>query len=202
MRWTGSERLKGLELGDATVVDFWRWAFGNLRMNDLRGVFAEWLVARLIGEEIARNGSWGEYDLVTPEGVRIEVKAGSYVQDWEQTRPSAIVFGSLKGRTWNPRTGYAATATFNADLYVFCVETMLDQERWDPLDLGQWEFYLVPRAPLERYGARSISLSTIRRMAQPMSAAGFRAAVRDEIAALAAGRRDPAPDSATHSPDA
>jgi hypothetical protein len=39
----GSERFTGL---DATVADFWRWAFSDLRNNTTRGILAEFLVAR------------------------------------------------------------------------------------------------------------------------------------------------------------
>lgn len=34
----GSERFVGL---DATVADFWRWAFSDLRDNTTRGILAE-----------------------------------------------------------------------------------------------------------------------------------------------------------------
>lgn len=35
-RLTGDERLRGIvdELHSATVLDFWQWAFSNLRAND------------------------------------------------------------------------------------------------------------------------------------------------------------------------
>ena len=41
---TGSECFSN---GD-TVLDFWRWAMGDLRMNNARGYLAEYLVARTV----------------------------------------------------------------------------------------------------------------------------------------------------------
>jgi hypothetical protein len=43
----GSERFSGL---DATVAEFWRWAFSDLRDNTTRGIFAEFLVAKAVGD--------------------------------------------------------------------------------------------------------------------------------------------------------
>src|SRR4051794_39486014 len=44
---TGSECSSN---GD-TVLDFWRWAMGDLRMNNTRGCLAEYLVARAVNAE-------------------------------------------------------------------------------------------------------------------------------------------------------
>lgn len=38
----GDEHLLGV---DATVLDFWRWGFSDLRLNIVRGVLAEFLLA-------------------------------------------------------------------------------------------------------------------------------------------------------------
>jgi hypothetical protein len=33
---------------------------------------------------------WDSYDVLTPGGIKIEVKSCSYVQSWAQSRPSTI----------------------------------------------------------------------------------------------------------------
>jgi len=48
----GSDEFKGL---DATAVDFWRWAFSDLRDNIVRGVLAEFLVAAAVGRTETRH---------------------------------------------------------------------------------------------------------------------------------------------------
>lgn len=174
-RLSGDEGVvpDSLNLSDATVLDFWQWGFSNLRFNDVRGVFAEWLVGKLLGIPMTVRGSWDEYDLATPEGVRLEVKAAAYLQAWPQKQPSKIGFSRLKGRVWNAESGYASTATCNADLYVFCVQTERDPDKWNALDLGQWRFYQLTRNQVEQIGCASISLSTLSRHAQEMTATEF-----------------------------
>src|SRR5712691_5634127 len=81
-------RIGGHDLddGSADVRQFWRWAFGDLRANLTVGVLAEWIVARLLKLPIETRPPYGEYDLATASGKRIEVKAASYLQGWEQIR--------------------------------------------------------------------------------------------------------------------
>jgi hypothetical protein len=37
-------------LGPSTVLDFWQWALGDLRMNNARGYLADFLVAKALGD--------------------------------------------------------------------------------------------------------------------------------------------------------
>lgn len=66
---------------------------------------------------------WHEFDVLTPDEVRIEVKSSAYVQAWTQKSLSRIVFSRLKARRWDPATGESSEATYNADVYVFCLQT-------------------------------------------------------------------------------
>jgi len=65
-------------LQSASLVDFWTWAFSDLCDDDLKGIFAEWLVMKLLDIPSVRRLSWANSDIITPDGVRIEVKASSY----------------------------------------------------------------------------------------------------------------------------
>jgi hypothetical protein len=58
----------GVELTDASLLDFWRWAFSDLCDDDVKGIFAEWLVVKLMGIPQVRRVSWANSDLITPEG--------------------------------------------------------------------------------------------------------------------------------------
>lgn len=153
----GSEPFAGL---DAHVVDFWRFAMSDLRMNNVRGYLAEFLVARALGATGPRV-EWDAYDVLAPDGTRIEVKASAYVQAWAQRRPSRITFTGLTGRTWTPAGGSSDDQTFNADVYVFAVQTAADHDSYDSLDTEQWQFYVLPRQVLAGRGTRSISLATL-----------------------------------------
>ena len=99
---------------------------------------------------------WDTFDVLTPEGLRVEVKSAGYLQAWAQPRPSRISFGSLKGRLLTQQNGYSSSATFNADVYVFAIQTAMTQEAYDPLDVGEWEFHVLPRTALEASGYASM----------------------------------------------
>lgn len=133
----------------------------DLRTNNVRGYLAEFLVAKAVGAGGSRI-EWDAYDVLTPEGIRIEVKSAGYLQTWNQRRLSRISFGSMKGRTWSPEMGESATASLNADVYVFAVQTALQHELYDPLDIGQWQFYVLAREAVEATGYASIGLTTLR----------------------------------------
>lgn len=158
---TGDESLVG---ADATVRDFWAFAMGDLRTNNVRGYLAEFFVAKAVGAT-GRRIEWDPYDVVTPSGVRIEVKSSGYLQVWEQAKPSTIAFGNLKARTWSPRDGYSHSKALNADVYVFAVQTARTHDEYDPLDVSQWRFYVVARAALEARGCASVGLTTVESLA-------------------------------------
>lgn len=137
----------------------------DLRMNNVRGYLAEFLVARAVGA-LGPRLEWDAYDVRAPDGTKIEVKSSAYLQVWDQRRPSRIVFSGLRGRTWTPQEGEALEATYNADVYVFAVQTAQSHVEYDPLDVSQWDFYVLPCRAVESMGYKSISLPTL------MSAAG------------------------------
>ncbi|WP_327393159.1 hypothetical protein OG533_31495 [Streptomyces sp. NBC_01186] len=166
--FTGTERFF---TGDFGVMDFWRFAMSDLRMNNVRGYFAEFLVHRALGSAVPRQ-EWAGHDAETEDGVRVEVKASAYLQAWEQRQLSAIKFDGLRSKLWSPRTGYASKATYNADVYVFAVQTAQNHEGYDPLDLDQWVFHVLPRSVLAALDQESMALSTVRKHSG--GAVGFR----------------------------
>jgi len=169
--------LQSPNLENATLLDFWRWAFSDLRMNDVRGVYAEWMVAQLLGIDPPPRDSWDSCDLRTPDGKGIEVKSAAFVQAWETKQPSQIVFTGLRGRKWNPHTGYTEDRTCNADVYVFCLEIEMDREKWNALELDQWHFFVLPRSVIEERNARSIGIKPLRSLTKELMASELKSAV-------------------------
>ncbi|WP_418957965.1 hypothetical protein [Streptomyces tritici] len=155
----GDEAIGGVP--GATVVDFWRFAMPDLRMNNTRGLFAEFLVHRAVGSHEPRV-EWASHDVETDDGLRIEVKAGAYLQAWDQRAPSLIRFGGLRARTWTPEGGYSEEKSYNADVYVFAVQTAREHAVYEPLDTDQWEFYVLPRAVVAAWDADSVGLGAVR----------------------------------------
>ena len=179
-RLLGQECIGDLCLVDgsrATVLHFWQWAFSDLKQNNVRGVFSEWLVAQILGLELPKcRESWDAYDLITPNGTAIEIKSAAYLQSWhdETCKPSSIVFSGLKGQTWSPKAGFSGIATYNADVYVFCLQTCTDASCWDATDINQWRFAYLKKAVLEAQVLKSLSLKRLMALTNLLTAAELR----------------------------
>ena len=122
---SGEEVVAGT---DAKVVDFWRFALSNLRMNNARGYLAEFLVAKAVGSTGLRI-EWDPYDVMAPDGTTIEVKTSAYLQAWDQYKLSTIQFTGLRSRIWTTEGGLTPTPTYNADVYVFAIQTARTRDR-------------------------------------------------------------------------
>lgn len=174
-RLAGEEHFAGL---DVSVRDFWRFALGDLRMNNARGYLAEFLVACALGLPDPQRIEWAEYDVLF-DGISIEVKSSAYLQAWEQRQLSRITFSGLKGTPFDPRTGYdPAGKQYNAQVYVFGVQTALTHDTYDPLDTTQWEWYVLPRTVLVELNQGAISLATLRTKTDRVPLDALPAAIR------------------------
>ena len=182
-RCTGEEgfHCRGEPRG-ISLSDFWRWSVSDLVSNATRGVLAEFIVARALG--ITTDGvrdEWAAFDLETPDGVRIEVKSAGFVQSWHQDKLSRISFDVKAKRAWDAATNkQATTAARSAHVYVFALHAHQDKATIDPLDLGQWLFYvLATRLLNERQRSQySITLRSLDQLAAPAVAYdGLRVAV-------------------------
>lgn len=148
----------------AIALDFWRWAYSDLLGNTERGAVAEYLVASALGIRREDRTSWNSYDLLSNEGIKIEVKASAYIQTWGQERLSDIRFGIQPTYAWNSETNvYDTEMRRQSNIYVFCVLKHTEQDTIDPLDARQWEFYPLKTSVLnEKVGnQKGISLSKI-----------------------------------------
>lgn len=162
-----------------TVRDFWAWALGDLRLNSTRGMLAQFLVARAVGDPRPRDDGWGDFDVLTADGVKVEVKASGYLQSWKQAKPSKIVFSGLKALPWSDETGeWGSEPEFRADVYVFAVHLCTDHAAYDPLDLAAWRFYVLPASVLRALNQKTLTLSRLETLAPPpVPWAGLRDAI-------------------------
>jgi len=162
---TGNERLSNT---GKTLLDFWRWNGSDLASNATRGVLAEFIVASAIGTDLSTPRSeWAAWDLTSPEGIRIEVKSAAYLQSWTQNKLSRIVFSIRPARSWDTVTGSMdKEPRRSADVYVFCLLKHQEKETLNPLDIGQWEFYVVSTAELNSYtrSKTSITLASLKKI--------------------------------------
>jgi hypothetical protein len=146
------------------VLSFWQWSSSDLVGNALRGKLAEYIVAIAVGSNEKIRTEWDAYDVVTPEGIKVEVKSGAYIQSWAQTRLSNIQLGIRPTLGWNAKTNtYSSQIERQSDVYVFCVLEHKNQETINPLNLNQWVFYIIATSQLNRATGKqkTISLSSL-----------------------------------------
>lgn len=146
------------------VLSFWQWSNSELLGNALRGVLAEYIVASALDCLDSLRVEWDAYDLLTQTDIKVEVKSSSYLQSWQQTDYSKISFDikptQLFGKVDNN------PLKRQANVYVFCLLAHKDKATVDPLDLNQWEFYVVRTATLDKDlgNQKTLSLSRLKKV--------------------------------------
>ena len=156
-RLTGNEALCSVD-GEAiaTLNEFWSWAYSDLLGNAERGALAEFIVGCALGLKDTDRVSWDKYDLLTKEGIAVEVKTSGYLQTWYQRDLSKLIFGIRPTYAWESETNsYDSVQKRQSDIYVFCVHKHTDQDTANPLQISQWDFYLMPTVLLnEKFGSQ------------------------------------------------
>jgi hypothetical protein len=170
----GHGKLSGSEpivLHDAalptTVLAFWSWALSDVISNTARGLLAEFFVACDLGVTDAMRVEWAPFDLTSRGGVRVEVKSSAYVQRWTQKRLTVPAFSVTPTRFWDQVVGdYIGERKRHADVYVFCLHAHQERATLNPLDVRQWQFFVVPTTLLDRHlGAqKTVGLRTLQRI--------------------------------------
>lgn len=128
----------------STVSDYWKWAHTNIMDNAERGVFAEYLVSKAVKSKSVVRENWAKYDVVSEEGITIEVKTSAYLQTWGQNDLSSVRFGVAKTQGYDIETNsYEQEKKRQAQVYVFCLYAEKEQDNINVLDMAQWEFYVL-----------------------------------------------------------
>jgi hypothetical protein len=161
--------------------DFWRWQGSDLLSNAQRGILAEFIVAQALGSTTPVREEWSAFDVTTADGITVEVKSSAYLQSWAQRRPSEIRFTIRPTRQWDyEKWAWADEVQRQAAVYVFCVFAARDKATAYPLDLDQWEFYVLPTRVLNEKaaGQSGIGLNALLRLGPAKASyATLRAAV-------------------------
>lgn len=181
---TQLDELDGREgLGSSRVLDFWRWALGDLRMNNARGYLVEYLVARALNDPARIRVEWGPFDVQAADGTRVEVKTAGRLQSWALRKPSTSTwsFKSVRAdRVWSEPVGdyVPIDPADRVHVWVFALQTAIDPGQYDPLSVEQWEFRVVPHRQLLATGQVSARLSFFDRLhIGPIDYTGLAAAV-------------------------
>jgi hypothetical protein len=177
--------LEGKHIG-INLLQFWQWSASDITGNAMRGLLAEFIVGLAVGSPRAVRAEWDAFDVLTDEGTKIEVKSAAYIQSWAQKKPSLIQFRIRPTREWDyANNEFSIEVKRQADIYVFCVLANQDQKTLNPLDLGQWEFYVLGTDKLNQLGPqKTISLSRLVKL-NPVKTnfEGIKIAIRQELAA-------------------
>lgn len=162
---SGNERfsLNGSDLG-LSVKDYWQFQFSNLIDN--LGYVAEFLVAKALekGEPDNCNG-WSLFD-AQYKGKRIEVKASSYWQSWKKSHAiSEQRIYSIRKTHVEYQNSKTELARQN-DIYIFCIDMGRTEESANPLNLENWQFYVIPTKVIDKNckDQKTISLNRIRQL--------------------------------------
>ncbi len=148
------------------MMDFWSWSQSNLLEMTTRSSFSEFLVASAMDAIESPREVWSPHDVVTKDGIRIEVKAAGYIQDYGQKRLSRISFGIAANRSWNAVANtLESEGCRNSDVYVFAVLSHMDKPTVDPSNADQWTFYVLPTVSLASIPKqKTIQLSALKRL--------------------------------------
>lgn len=142
---TGNEHFTYNDMPVGILLnDFWSWNSSDLFNNTLRGALAEFIVASAININTKESRQdWTAYDLLSNSGRKIEVKSSAYLQSWSKDSLSKIKFSIRPTRSWDVENNYSEDVKRWSDLYVFCLYASKSKND-SPLQLEQWEFYLLP----------------------------------------------------------
>ena len=161
---SGQERFIGI---NSSLMDYWSWAHSDIISNSERGKLSEYIVRCAVHSASTHRVEWDEIDLISEEGIRIEVKSSAYLQSWHQRNPSTIQFDIAPKRGWSPETNlYDDKVCRHADVYVFCLLACRDKVKANPLDMHQWEFYVLSTKILDKMvpKQKTIGLSSLLRL--------------------------------------
>lgn len=145
----GDEQFIGM---NSNLLEFWEWAHSDIMSNTERGRLAEFIVSKAVEAISDRRVEWDIYDVRTPDDITIEVKTSAYLQTWKQTQFSTISFDIAPKKEWTAGVNkYSEKAKRPAKVYVFCLFASKDGLLANPMDLNQWEFYVLSTKVLDHH---------------------------------------------------
>lgn len=162
--------VNGGESLGITMLDFWKYQYSNI--FDMQEYIAEFIVGKALGidEPMNRDG-WTLWD-INYAGKHIEVKETSYYHSWQDKYAGGQI---SRQRTFSIQPAYSDYKNPDSelkrqnDIYVFCLNTGDNEEESYPLDMANWEFYVVPTSVINESCTpeqKSISLGKVRKLAQ------------------------------------
>lgn len=152
---------------DFEMIDLWRAKYSNI--YNMQETIAEFIVERALGVEKSFNTDyWTLYD-IPYRNKRIEIKETSYYHPWNEGGKVSQqrTFGITKANSNYENADEENKYERQNDIYVFCLNTGETRESSNPINLNNWEFYIVPTSIIneECGNNKSISLNRVKSFA-------------------------------------
>lgn len=132
-----------------TLLDYWQYQHSNI-FNNYDSI-AEFLVGKALGLQAPTNKQyWTLWDIdycpdwLEDRMVRVEVKETSYYHPWSENHISKARTFSIAPGNLGYYEEHARRIERQCDIYVFCLNVGETKEESYPLDVNNWEFYVVP----------------------------------------------------------
>lgn len=149
-----------------TMLDFWKFQYSNI--YNMQEYIAEFIVAKALGLNTAHNQDWWTLYDIFYRNKRIEVKETSYYHAWNEDGKCSRqrTFGITKANSAYENEGTENHYERQNDIYVFCLNTGETRDSSYPLELSNWEFYIVPTSVINEKcnDQKRISLGRIKNM--------------------------------------
>ena len=139
-----------------SVDDFRRWVLSDWESPTTRALLAEYYVRCATGADSEPAGEWEYVDIILKDDTTIEVKCTAYLQPaggagLKRTNPGFDI--EKKKYAWNTKSwqweAESSAPRRRADCYVLCLENMKEPEAYNPLNLTQWEFFVVSKSRID-----------------------------------------------------
>ena len=153
------------------MLEFWQSKYSNI--YNMQEVIAEFLVEKALGIDKAQNTDyWTLYDILY-RNYRIEIKQTSYYHSWNK---DGIVskyrrFGITQANSNYEEKNCENKLERQNDIYVFCLNTGNTKEESNPMNLNNWEFYIIPTSTINEIcgNNKTITLNKVKKLTQKVS---------------------------------
>jgi len=153
------------------ILEFWQQKYSNI--YNMQEVIAEFLVEKALGIDKAQNTDyWTLYDILY-RNYRIEIKETSYYHPWNKNAnvSKRRTFGITQANSTYDSQDTENKFERQNDIYVFCLNTGETEETSNPMNLNNWEFYIIPTSVINKEcgNNKTISLNRVRKLTQKIS---------------------------------
>jgi len=179
---SGSTVFEGIE--GVTLADFWTWAFSDLAGDRTLDTLSEFVVGLALENlERARSSCAPP---ITYLGKRIEIRAARWNGSLDEWSLNNIRFDISPEFAREKKGRDMGSWRRQAECYVFCLFAHIGSNQGGPLNVENWEFYVVERESLDEHlgPKRRVKLLEICRMSMPLNHERLREAIRSVVLVL------------------